>query len=296
MMGYLLLLAATFLNIAKSYSTKRISGRVESFSETVDVSLFRNLLCALIGAVLVAAGGFESFCMPPLGWLICTVSGIAVGINYIVWVLALKSGVYMFASAVNSASFILAALCGILFFGERLTLPKGIAILLILLAILFMGKYQSQARGKVAPMHALYLLLVFVTAGGTSATQKWFTLSLPHVSVHTFSFYSLLISVPILAAMTFFIPNRPPIKKRLGTAKALFPWIAVMAVCLYAVTYLQTAASALLEAIVMYPLYNGSLLVAGSLMAWLCFSEKPNRNSIIGVILVFSAVVLFGLS
>ena len=294
-MGYVLILAAAFFNIVKSYSTKRISGRVVGFSETVDITLFRNLLCALIGAVLVAVGGLDGFRMPPLGWLICTVSGFAVGLNYIFWVLALKSGVYMFASAVNSASFILAALGGILFFGEHLTLLKGIAILLILLAILFIGKYQSQARGKVSPMHALYLLLVFVTAGGTSVTQKWFTRSLPHTSVHVFSFYSLSISVLILAALTLFIPGRPPIKKRLGKVKSLFPWIAAMAVCFYAVTYLQTAASALLEAIVMYPLYNGSLLVAGSLMAWLCFSEKPNRNSIIGVILVFAAVVLFGL-
>ena len=65
-----------------------------------------------------------------------------------------------------------------------------------------------------------------------------------------------------------------------------------MAVCFYSTTLFQTKASNLLDAVVMYPAYNGTLLVAGNLMAWLCFSEKPNKNSIIGVILVFTAIVL----
>ena len=295
-MAFVFLFLAAFLNLTKSYCSKRISGRVDGFSETVDMTMMRNLLCAVIGALILLCMGIDRFSMSPIGWLICTVSGVAVGLNYIVWVLALKSGVYLLASASNSASFIVAALCGIIFFEEKLTVTKGAAILLILLAMLFMGRYQKDADGKkMKPMHLVYLFFVFLSAGISSVTQKWFTRTLPEVTPHTFTFYSLLISCVILLVVTFFIPQKKTVRERSKSIGGLFVWIALMAVCFYGVTYFQTMAAADLDAIVMYPAYNGTLLAAGSLMAWLCFGEKPNRNSIIGVILVFAAVVLAGL-
>ena len=292
MMGFLFLLIAAMLNMTKSYCSKRISGRVDGFSTTVDMTLVRNALCAVIGAAILSIMGGDCFSLPPEGWLICLVSGVAVGANYIVWVLSLKSGVYLFASSANSASFILAAFCGMLFFDEKLTLLKGISILLILAAMLFMGKYQSQAQGRAKPMHLFLLFLVFLTAGVSSVTQKWFTRTLPDATPHTFTFYSLLISAILLLAVTICIPQKKRLKERRESIGGLFWWIALMAACFYGVTYFQTMAAARLEAIVMYPVYNGTLLIAGSLMAWLCFGEKPNRNSIIGILFVFAAVVL----
>lgn len=292
MIGFLFLLIAALLNLTKSYCSKRISGRVDGFSTTVDMTLVRNALCAVIGAAILSIIGGECFSLSPEGWLICSVSGVAVGANYIVWVLSLKSGVYLFASAANSASFILAAFCGMLFFGEELTLLKGISIVLILAAMLFMGKYQSQAQGQVKPRHLFLLFMVFLTAGVSSVTQKWFTRALPDATPHTFTFYSLLISAVLLLVVTLFIPQKKTVIRRVGSMGKLFGWIALMAACFYGVTYFQTMAAARLDAIVMYPVYNGTLLIAGSLMAWLCFGEKPNRNSIIGIVFVFVALVL----
>lgn len=294
-MGYLFLLIAAFLNLTKSYCSKRISGRVDTLAETVDMTLVRNFLCAVIGALLILLTQKGDFSLPAAGWGICLVAGVAIGVNYIVWVLALKSGVYLFASAANSAGFIVAVLCGLLFFEEQLTLLKGLAIVLILVAMLFMGRYQKDTGGKTKPVHLLLLFLVFLSGGISSVTQKWFTRTLPEVSAHSYTFYSLAISVALLLIFTFFLPKRPPAQARVKSVKGLLPWIAVMAGCFYGVTYFQTGASAMLDAVVMYPVYNGALLAAGSIMAWVCFSEKPNRNSIIGVLLVFAAVVLAGL-
>lgn len=291
-MGFLYLAVAALLNLTKSYCSKKISDRVETVSDTVDMTMLRNGLCAVIGAVLILLIRGGDFRMPPTGLAVCIVSGAVMGLNYVVWVLSLKSGVYLLASASNSASFIIAALSGIFLFGENITPAKIIAIVLILLAIFFMSLYQKEQRGKLKLVHAILLASVFLTAGISSVTQKWFTKNLPDTSVHLFTFYSLAISLVVLIPISLLLPNKKAFGKRVTGLKKIFPSVAVMAVCFYGVTYFQTLASSLIDAVIMYPVYNGALLAAGSLMAWLCFSEKPSKNSIIGIIFVFAAIFL----
>jgi drug/metabolite transporter (DMT)-like permease len=291
-MAYIFLLTAILLNLVKSFCSKRISGRVSGLSDTVDVTLVRNILCALLGVMIIFMGGTEGFFMPPIGWIICTVSGIAIGANYVVWVLSLRSGVYLLTSTANSANFIVAVFCAVVFFKESLPLPKILAIVFILLAIFFMGKYQTESQGKPKPLHILLLFLVFLTAGVSSVTQKWFTRTLPEISAHTFTFYSLLVSVVLLTIFSTVLPHKPTFKARTKSLSASIIWIVIMAIAFYGVTYFQTGASALLDAVVMYPMYNGLTLAGGCLMAWFCFKEKPSRNSVIGIILVFIAIML----
>ena len=156
----------------------------------------------------------------------------------------------------------------------------------------FMGKYQKESAGKIQPVHLLLLFLVFLSSGISFVTQKQFTRSIPEASAHTYTFYSLLISVALLLAMSLFVGKGVKIKERAKQLAPLSPWIVLMAICFYSTTFFQTKASNLLDAVVMYPVYNGTLLAAGNFMAWFCFSEKPSRNSIIGVLLVFTAIVL----
>ena len=294
-MGFIFILTAAFCNVAKGYGSKRISHCVNGLSATMDVAMLRNFLCAIIGAFIIAMSGFQNFTMPPIGWLICFIAGIAIGLNYVVWVMALRSGVYVLSNAANTASFIIATLCGAFFWKEQFTLIKGLTILLMSISMLFMGKYQTELKGKLTRKHLLLLFLIFLSAGVSSATQKWFTLELPNTSAHIYTFYSLLISGFLLLFASLFSREQSALKERVKNIKSLFGWIILIAVCFYAVTFFQTKAAALLDAIVMYPIYNGTLLLAGNCMAWLCFSEKPNKNSIIGAILVFFAVVLAGL-
>lgn len=294
-MELLFIVLAALFNTTKSYCSKRISNRVETMADTVDMTVVRNGLCAVLGALIIAFSKSLDFTLPKEGFIICLVAGVAIGVNYIVWVLSLKSGVFMMASTVTSASFIVATVCGMLFFREKMTVLKGVASVLILLAIVFMGKYQKQNHGKIELKYAALLAAVFLTAGASSVTQKWFTCVLPQTSVHIYTFYSMLFSVAILLVMAIVMCRKRAVSARAGNIGKLLWAISIMAVCFYATTYFQTGASAKLEAVIMYPILNGVQLVAGCIMAWVCFSEKPNRNSIIGMLLVFAAIVLAGL-
>lgn len=290
-MGYLFILITVILNVTKGLCSKKVSLKLNDMSDNINLNLLRNSICIIIGGALLALGG-TSFAMPKMGWLICAISGIFFSFNYIVWIIALKTDAYMFGSAANNASFIISALCGIVFFGESLTAPKAIGALLVLVAMYFMTLYQKSFGGKPSKFDLLMLFLVFFTAGMNTSIQKWFTKALTDTSVQLYTFYTFAFSILFLIVYRLIIKSPQSLKKQLSTLKILLPLTLVMSIGVYGATYFQARASALLDAVVVYPLNNGLNLIGASLMAWAAFGEKPNRYSIIGAILVFTALVL----
>ena len=71
-----------------------------------------------------------------------------------------------------------------------------------------------------------------------------------------------------------------------------FLYILLMAVGLFGTSYFQTAAASRMDAIILYPLSSALSLVAGSTMASIFFKEKIKRDCVIGVIIVFLALIL----
>lgn len=68
-------------------------------------------------------------------------------------------------------------------------------------------------------------------------------------------------------------------------------YIIIMGLSLFASSYFQTIAAKSIDTIVMYPLLNVLNLIGGSIMVSLLFKEKMTRDSIIGIILVFCALI-----
>jgi drug/metabolite transporter (DMT)-like permease len=290
-MGYIFIIITVILNVTKGLCSKKASLRLDGISDNINLNLLRNSICIIIGGAILALGT-TGFSMPKIGWIISIISGVFFSFNYIVWIIALKTDAYMFGSAANNASFIISALCGIIFFGERLTVPKAIGALLVLVAMYFMTLYQKSFGGKPSKFDFLMLFLVFFTSGMNTSIQKWFTKALPDTSVQLYTFYTFAFSILFLIVYRLILKSPHSAKKQLSTIKSLLPITLVMAVGTYGATYFQARAAALLDAVVVYPLNNGLNLIGASLMAWAAFGEKPNRYSIIGAILVFTALVL----
>lgn len=293
-MGLVYILFATVLNTVKGYGSKKVSGKLTCFADNVNLSLLRSLVCALLGGIFLVIGGTIP-AIPAKGLLICTIAGAALSVNYVVWVLSLKTDAYMFASAASSSGFVVAVLGGILLLGERLTLGKSAAILCILAAMWFMLRYQTEFSGRPAMKDLLLLVLVFFTQGISQLTQKQFTQALPDISAHVYTFWAFAISAGMLLVLRLFMRYPGTRREEAVRVKGLLPWIGVMGGSLYGVTYFQALASMHMDAIVLYPLNNGLVLVASMLMSWFALKEKPSRNSIIGAVLVFAALMLMRL-
>lgn len=291
-MGYIFVVITVIMNVTKGFCSKKISRNLKDFCDNVNVNILRNVLCTVFGVAFVFLMGHGNLGMPSEGFIICALSGALTAASYIVWLKALRTGVYMFASAANNSGFIIAVFCGVFLFGERLTIFKAFAIILILAALYFMTLYQTSFGTKPSLSDVLVLLGVFVTSGLSSVIQKQFTRVLPETSVHLYTLYTFAFSVIILLIFRPFVKSRASASEQAVKLKVLFPMIVVMGLTLYGATYFQTLAASGLDAVVVYPLTNGLNLIGASLMAWAAFGEKPNRYSIIGAFLVFAALVL----
>ena len=217
-------------------------------------------------------------------------------LNYVAWVMALKTDALVFASVANNANFIVVAVAGLVIFHEEITWTKGVAVVFILAAMLFMVKYQK-GIGTAPSLKSFSLLFIVFFAGGmSSVAEKWFKTALPDTSTHVYTFYSFLFSILLLLASRMLI-RVPKDVAQTGASRAkkllgFVPFGLVMGASVYGVTYFKTLANGYLDAVVIYPLNNGLTFVGSCLMAWACFKEKPNKYSIIGMVLVFIALLL----
>lgn len=292
-MGIFYVLLSTVLNGAKGFCSKKLSGKTKGLADSIDVSLLKSVLSVLFGAVFLALNGLIPIISPKYLW-ICALSGGAAAINYVFWVLSLKGDAFVFVSAANASGFVVTVLGAVLFLKETLSLTKLGAIVVILFALFFMTRYQTETHGKLSLFDLGILLGVFLTQGVSQFAQKLFTSLLPNVSVHVFTFYSFVLSVVILAIIRAFVRS-PKAEKRVALGKQAFIMVAFSAAAFYGSIYFQALASTIMDAVVLYPLSNGLSLVSGVVISWVFFKEKPNKNSIIGILLIFVALLLIRL-
>ena len=117
-MGYLFILGAVLLNVVKGYASKKLAGQMRCIADNLDLSLIRNAFCVLIGALFILLANGADFTLEPIGIVICLIGGAAMSVNYVAWVMALKNDALVFASVANNANFIVAAVAGLVIFGE----------------------------------------------------------------------------------------------------------------------------------------------------------------------------------
>lgn len=278
-------------NVLKGACSKKISRSVETLGENINISIFRSLICVILGFGIFLASG-NGLSMSGTGFLICASAGVMTALSYIVWICALRTDAYVLASASNNSSFILVCLFGLLFFNESFSVFKGLATLLILLAIYFMVRYQTNKISRLCAKDYLVLFLVFLTNGLSLATQKWFTYTLPDTPKSLFTLYSFIFGLAFLFLMRPLFKTEKSARVQITGIKKLIPILIPIGIAQYASVYFQTLASASLDAVVLYPVSSALSLVGGTLMAWAVFKEKPTRDTVIGIILLFSALVL----
>ena len=295
-MGYLLILGAALLNIVKAYSSKKLSRETECIRDNIDLSIMRNIFCVMVGALFILFTAGADFRLPWQGVIICLIAGAVMSVNYVAWVMALKSDAILFASTANNANFIVVAIFGIFVFKEELTWTRAVAMAVILLALLFMTKYQKGIGKSPKLYDFVLLLLVFLAGGASSVTEKYFTKTpaLKGVSPHLYTFYAFFFAVVLLSLLRPLMKGEPERTQEATRHKLLvfLPHALVMGIAIYGVTYFKTLSNKYLDTIVLYPLNNGLTLVGSCIMAWICFKEKPNKYSLVGMALVFFALLL----
>ncbi|MBE7053592.1 MAG: hypothetical protein E7391_04880 [Ruminococcaceae bacterium] len=285
-------LLAVLSNSLKGFCTKTISNDIKSIWNNVFANILRSALAALIGAIIVVIGsGISAFKVQTLELLICAVSGVAMAFFLMSWVFSLKSDAYMLVSASGSASFIVPIIFGVFVIGEKFTVLKVIALVLICLAIFFLLRYNTDIKGKVSKSQYLMLVVITLSQGLNQAMQKLYTHYFPSNDVAIFSVYTFLFACVSLLIYGIFV-NKDATDDKKSLPKKVYVFTLIIAITQFTASYFQSLAAKQIDAIVLYPILNAFSLVSGSLMATFIFKEKMKRDAIIGIILTLFAVIL----
>ena len=305
-MYWLSALALLFLSV-KGYCGKKTSMDIRHADDPYLFSLIRMLLCVAISFALLPfePGGFSL----GLDWGMTAISalgGICNAAFLVGWMLAVRQNTMVLVDVTLTIGSLLPALLCALLFDEPISPIRMIGFALILAATVILAGGAPKTAVKRSAGGILLLLFASVGEGLVSFSQQlykyfytpgtdFFTglaVSKSVYHIYTYLFTTLTLAV-ILAVRILRRPkdSAPPLPLRQRLRHPL-PYIAVMALCLFAASYCQTAATGDfgMPAQLLYPLMKGGSLITVNLYSALCFGERITRRTVLG-----SAVALVGI-
>ena len=293
-MGYFYIFLSVFFNASKGFSSKKVSASLTTERQNIVFNTKRMLLSFFFAlGVALLSSSIKDLAPTKAELLICAVAGLSMTAFALFWQITIRQNAYMLASAGSSASFIVPVMAGLLFFDETFTLSAGLSIFLIILSLFFLLKYDSALSGKTTKRELALVFSLILSQGVMQCMQKLYVLHFPQKSISVYNFYYFLFAF-LFSLLLLFCFSKSPEKKeeKRPTPPSQVVYLFIMAGSLFAVSFFQTMAAKTVDAIILYPLLSGLSLVGGALMATILFREKPDRNGIIGILLVLSAVVI----
>jgi transporter family protein len=126
------LLSALFAGLTALLSKKGVEGVPPNLALAVRVA---TVLILAIG-LAVATRQTDLRSLPPRAWTFLVLSGLATGASWLCYFRALAAGPLSRVAPIDKLSFVLAALLGVAFLGERITLWQGVGGLMIVAGVL----------------------------------------------------------------------------------------------------------------------------------------------------------------
>lgn len=307
-MVYLAVLVALLLLALKGYCGKKVSILAQDTRDNFLFNLIRMIFCLLVGLAVVLAENSGRCLRLDMGMAcVCLLAGIS-NVTFLVgWMLAIQRNAMVTVDVTLTIGSLIPAILCALFFKEPLLPQKMIGFALIVIAAVILSGYNKTMK-KSGMMGALYLAIAmlgdgmmafsqqlfvkFYKAGGSFAGQNIYPLSVYH-------FYTYLFAALILFVLLFFILLRQEhkkdyVKNSFQNLKKPLPHIAVMAICLFAATYLQTVATGDMgmSSQILYPIIKGGCLITVNCTAMLFFGEKPTHRSVLGSFVAMAGIIV----
>lgn len=295
-MGYLFLAISLLAGSAKGYCGKKTSGYVSGYKDAMMANTIRMLLCILIGAVLIIAGGNAAQLKPtPEMLAISALSGVTTSIFVVCWLISVKKGAYMMLDVFLMLGVLVPIVAGHFVFGEAIKPTQWIGIGVLFIAVMIMCSYNNSIKEKMS-ISALVLLIVCGVANGlTDFSQKLFVKQMSEVPIAVFNFYTYVFSAAVLGIFfaIFSIKEKTQgASAGLYGLKRIFGYIAVMSVCLFANSYFKTMAAGFLDSAQLYPLNQGMALMLSSIMSAVLFHERLTIKCILGLVISFAGLII----
>lgn len=288
-MSYLFLAIVLFSGTAKGYCGKKTSNFANHLYDAAYINAIRFAICALISGVLcVAQGGFSALLNFDGLW-VAALSGVLQAAFVTTWLLAVRTGAYTMLDAFLTAGILIPSLLSHFAYGEHIKPVQWIGFVLLILAVIIMCSYNNSIKKKITFGALMLLIACSASSGVENFTQKILKYAYPEVLPSTYSFYSYLFAMLSLAVVFLIVK---PKNEKPCSVKNFGIYLIIMAVCLFLNTYFKTLAAQGLDASIMYPICQGGALVLSSAMAAIMFKEPIKKRSVLGIIMIFTALMI----
>lgn len=309
-MYWFVALALLFLTV-KGYCGKKASMDVAHSDDPYLFSLVRMLFCIIISFVLLPVETGElalgiDWGMAAIGLL----GGLSNAAFLVGWMLAVQQNTMVLVDVtLTIGSLLPAVLCAILF-GEAISLPKMIGFALILAATaLLAGGAKPAAKRSAGGI----VLLIFASAGEglvsfsqqlyryfyTPGTEYFTGTAVSKSVYHFYTYLFTTLALAVILAVRILARRRTAGAGGSGTAlwKKLrhpLPYIAVMAICLFAASYCQTIATGDfgMSAQILYPVLKGGCLITVNLYSAICFGERITPRTVLGSLVALGGIIV----
>lgn len=288
--SYLLLvlsMAASLLNGCVRNSFGKKSGR-----SSADVSAFSLiiLICAFLELALLA----ENFACSPFTAALGSLFGVLTLVGTIVGIRMLCCGPLGLSTVVCTASMILPALSGAVFWHERISLLHGIGIALMLIMLPLAVKGDSQHAVSVPWL--IYCTIGFLCSGLIGILQKVHQSSAFRQESDAFLLVAFAVSILGNAGLFWVGCRRGETVSCSFSPRRRNFWLALLASLGVALpNKINLYLSGAMDSAVFFPIVNGGGLLLSLLAALLIFRERPTKRQQVGMAIGMAAVLLLGI-
>ncbi len=271
---FLIILACVPLYVVNAFCDKYVSAK-DGNRHAFLYNAIKFLIASLFSLPLMLA---DTAPMWGLGALLCGVGcGVMYAISKVLILRGYEQTSVAFMTLCHAAGMILPCLVGHVLWGETLTLPAILGILITVASIVLLkGTPRDRQTGKKS---GIFIgIAVFATSGGVMLLQKCMGRYFAGESVAAYNFYSFLVAFLLLCP-------RVPFKKSAHLAsKRLLPCAIGSALSLCIISLVMTALSGRVPSVLLFPLFNGLGIMLVCLGSIPVFRERMTRQRLIGLL------------
>lgn len=307
MQYYIMILIAVVLLAVQFASNRAYSIRQGSSAKaSLTFTTLVGFTCAVVMFLIAVISG-EGFVITPysLG-MGAIVAALCCSYTFIGFKIMALGSLSVYTMFLMLGGMMLPYLYGVFMLDEAVSVWRIIGFILLALSLVFPVVAREKA-GKSSVIFIVLCLAVFCLNGCVSITSKVHQINEVYTKSGSASFSFITNSInAVMSAVGLAILNARE-KKQSGqkdglTAVAEKPKTSVGVIAVIVlinavaggVSYvLQLVSAAHVAASALYPMITGGSVVLSALAGLICFKEKPDRISLIGLILSFAATFLF---
>lgn len=292
-MGYLFLSLALAGGLIKGFAGKKISGNVDGFKDCIFVNLLRVLFCCIIGFLLICiSGDFSSLTLSLSNLPIYIFSAISMSAFCVSYMFAYKVSAYMYLSIFGMLGSIFTCFLGSIVYNEQIKLNKWFGMVILLIAVLIMSKYNKEIIRKQNKAAIIILIIGAISSSLADFSQKIYMNEIGE-NPKVFNFYTYLFATLLLLILLPFAKGK--LRKESGESLYNKKYIAICGIIslgLYLNSYSKTFAASYLTTAEIYPVLQGANLIASAILASILLKEKITNKSVLGMLCAFLGLII----